>query len=101
MVILLFIGETLFGQFIQINHGARDINRDNIERQKCISEQERFYVREYRFDVEHDSMRDTVLFNDPMSSGGMMNYNDSAHHHIWNYVDQNSATGWVLVSGIF
>jgi len=35
-------------------------------------------------------MRDTVLFQDPMGNGGMMNINDSVGHQIWNYVDQIS-----------
>ena len=63
---------------------------------KCISDQERAFVMENRIDVDHQSMRDTVLFQDPIGNGGMMNLNDSVKHHIWNYVDQNNQVGWIL-----
>ena len=63
---------------------------------KCISDQEREFVRENRMVVDHQSMRDTVLFQEPMGNGGMMNLSDSAKHHIWNYVDQNNNVGWIL-----
>ena len=63
---------------------------------RCISDQERAFVRENRMEVDHQSMRDTVLFQDPVANGGMMNLNDSVKHHIWNYVDQNNNVGWIL-----
>ena len=71
VIILLYIGTTLFGQFTQINYGGGPTNRENINREKCISEQERSFVREHRIEVDHGAMRDTVLFQDSMGSGGM------------------------------
>ena len=95
-ITLLSLGTLLVGQPREINFGGGPHQREYSTGLKCISEEERTFVREHRIEIDHESMRDTVLFQDPMGNGGMMNLNDSVRHHIWNFVDQNSAVGWIL-----
>ncbi|SVE45053.1 uncharacterized protein METZ01_LOCUS497907, partial [marine metagenome] len=95
-ITLLSLGTLLVGQPREINFGGGPHQREHSTGLKCISEEERSFVREHRIEIDHESMRDTVLFQDPMGNGGMMNLNDSVRHHIWNFVDQNSAVGWIL-----
>ena len=95
-ITLLFLASFLVGQPREINFGGGPHQREFSTGLKCISEEERTFVREHRIEVDHESMRDTVLFQDPMGNGGMMNFNDSVHHHIWNYIDQNSSAGLIL-----
>ena len=95
-ITLLSLGTLLVGQPREINFGGGPHQREHSTGLKCISEEERSFVREHRIETNHESMRDTVLFQDPMGNGGMMNLNDSVLHQILNFVDQNSAVGWIL-----
>ena len=96
-ITLLFLASFLVGQPREINFGGGPHRIEPSAGLKCVSEEERSFVREHRIEVDHDeTMRDTVLFQDPMGNGGMMNNNDSVGHHIWNYVDQNSSIGLIL-----
>ena len=96
-IILVFLASFLVSQPREINFGGGPHQIESSAGLKCISEEERSFVREHRIEVDHDeTMRDTVLFQDPMGNGGMMNINDSVGHQIWNYVDQNSSLGWIL-----
>ena len=95
-ITLLFLASFLVGQPREINFGGGPHQLEYSAGLKCVSEEERSFVREHRIEVDPETMRDTVLFQDPMGNGGMMNNNDSVGHHIWNYVDQNSSIGWIL-----
>ena len=95
-ITLLFLVSFLVGQPREINFGGGPHQIEYPTGLKCISEEERSFVREHRIEVDHETVRDTVLFQDPMGNGGMMNINDSVGHQIWNYVDQNSSLGWIL-----
>ena len=96
LLIFMTMFAMLFSQPRNIKNagGPHDLERPFGTR--CISDQERAFVRENRMAVDHQSMRDTVLFQDPIGNGGMMNLNDSVKHHIWNYIDQNNNFGWIL-----
>ena len=81
------------GEMVVKKVAGEGSNQNKPEGMKCISEQERSYVRERILQLEQESMRDTVLFQDPMGNGGMVN--DDVHD-ISGYVDENPAYGWIL-----
>lgn len=62
----------------------------------CISDFDRALIRQNKIEVDRSSLRDTLLFHDPLGNGGMIKLNDSIRHHIYNYVDRNSTYGQVL-----
>jgi|TARA_B110000444_G_scaffold40347_1_gene36149 hypothetical protein len=95
--ILVFLSSFIFGQPTNIEFGGGPHRVDELLSFKCISDEERSAIKENRIVFDHHgTMRDTVLFQDPLGNGGMMNHNDSAHHYINNFVDQNNSTGYVL-----
>ena len=69
-----------------VNHSPRE----------CISDYELSLVRQNKIEVDRNSMRDTISFQDPIGNGGMININDSVRHHIYNYVDQNPVNNQIL-----
>ena len=95
IMFFLAIVTSLIGQPRELNFVGGPHHRDGSIELKCISEQERLFVRENRIEVDHGSARDTILFQDPIGNGGMVNINDSVRHHIFNYVDQNVNVGWI------
>ena len=95
IMFFLAIVTSLIGQPRELNLVGGPHHRDGSIELKCISEQERLFVRENRIEVDHGSARDTILFQDPIGNGGMVNINDSVRHHIFNYVDQNVNVGWI------
>ena len=71
--------------------GAYIPHNTNSQR-NCISDRERQHIMDNMLDVESESLRDTVLFRDPVGNGGMMN---GDKQYITNYVDQNPSYGWI------
>ncbi|SVA92533.1 uncharacterized protein METZ01_LOCUS145387, partial [marine metagenome] len=81
------------GEMVVKKVAGGGLNQNKPGGMKCISEQERSYVRERMLQLDQESMRDTVMFQDPMGNGGMVN---DGVHDITGYVDEDLAYGWIL-----
>ena len=94
-ITLLYIASLLIGQQREIKVGGGPFPNERPAGVKCISDEERSYIMDHMLQIDWSSMRDTVMFQDPMGNGGMVNNNDSVNHHITNYIDENPANGWI------
>ena len=95
-ITLLFIGSLLIGAsdsitITTVSGGGLDQERPSAGVQ-CISEEEREYVREHMLQLEQESLRDTVLFSNPIGNDDMIS--DSTH--IVFYKDNNPNFGWIV-----
>jgi len=95
-IILLFFSSLLIGAsdsitITTVSGGGLDQDRPTVGVQ-CISEEEREYVREHMLQLEQQSLRDTVLFSNPIGNDDMIS--DSTH--IVFYKDNNPNFGWIM-----
>jgi len=58
----------------------------------CLTDHERQTIMENSLHIDFENMRDTILFQQPVGNGGMMN---GDKNYITNYVDENHAYGWL------
>ena len=94
-ITLLSIASLLIGQQREIKVGGGPFPNERPAGVNCISDEERSYIMDHMLQIDWSSMRDTVMFQDPMGNGGMVNNNESVNHHIINYVDENPLNGWI------
>ena len=95
-ITLLSFGSFLIGAsdgitITTVSGGGLDQERPS-EGVQCISEEEREYVREHMLQLEQQSLRDTVLFSNPVGNDDMIS--DSTH--IVFYKDHNPNVGWIV-----
>jgi len=90
--LIIFVGVLSGVQPSWVKTGGGPINHNP---RQCISDYELSLVRQNKIEVDRGSMRDTILFQDPIGNGGMINLNDSVSHHIYNYVDLNNISGQI------
>ena len=95
-ITLLSLGSLLIGATDNIT--ITTVSGGGLEKERppagmqCISEEEREYVREHMLQLEQQSLRDTVLFSNPIGNDDMIS--DSTH--IAFYKDDNPNFGWIV-----
>ena len=94
-IFLIFTFCLTYGQFVSNNNfgfssGPTIKPEQQSNQSSCISVEERAFINENKLDIVYrPSLRDTVLFDDPMGNGGF--FGDD--QYITNYVDEDPSIG--------
>ena len=94
-IFLIFTFCLTYGQFVSNNNfgfssGPTIKPEQQSNQSSCISVEERAFINENKLDIVYrPSLRDTVLFDDPMGNGGFL----GDDQYITNYVDEAPSIG--------